>query len=195
MDYAKEIVALIAGALNLWSKTLGRPRTSMVWGQRNTVSHVLPDFKENGVVTLKSPILNVGSVLVRNTGKTSLSEIEVILNYAPNSLNIWPVRPMTQRQIEHDRFLVTVAYLPPGEELWLDMVMVHGDVPAVLGIRSKEVAPTRVGIVLTTELSNWRTRSIRLLAAAGVAAIVYGILQLLTGLIAGNWSWLRLPGV
>ncbi len=191
LDYSKEIASVVVGALGLAGKLLAKPRTSMGWGNRTLISHILPPFRDDqGNVTVEAPQLNVGSFLVRNTGKVPLTQIEVVLNSPPQSLNIWPPRPFVMREIEHRRVAILVDYLPPGEEIWFEMVGVDQDVPPLISVRSKEAIARPIDLALQPVAPTWMKRVIQTLCLFGIVAVVYIGLWLMSGLLTGNWTWL-----
>lgn len=195
LDYSKEITSLLMGLISVVGKVVSKPKTALVWGPRTLVSHLLPPFRDaNDDVTDAKPILNTASFLIRNTGKVPLTEVEVILNFPPQSLNLWPPRPFSKREIEHDRVAISLTTLSPGEEIWFDMVAVNAPVPAALSVRSKETVARLLTLELMPVVPKWRIRTVQGLSIFGVIAVVYASLWLLGGILTGNWSWLSRTG-
>ncbi|WP_282262335.1 hypothetical protein [Stenotrophomonas sp. PS02301] len=192
LDYSKEITSLAVGILSLLGKWIGKPRISMAWGHRTSISHILPPFTDgDGNITLPAPVLNVSSFYVRNTGKAPLTGIVIVLNFPPQSFNLWPPRPFDRETIAHNRIAISVSTLAPGEDLWFEMAAVQADVPSIISVRSKEAIARPIAMALLPIAPPWRIRTIQALSASGVVAVVYVGLWLLTGLLTNNWSWLR----
>lgn len=195
LDYSKEITSLLMGLISVVGKVVSKPRTALMWGPRTHVSHLLPPFTDaDGDVTDPKPILNAASFLIKNTGKVPLTEVEVILNFPPQSLNLWPPRPFSKREIEHDRVAISLTTLSPGEEIWFEMVAVNAPVPAALSVRSKETVARLLTLELMPVVPKWRIRALQGLSIFGVVAVVYASLWLLGGILTGNWSWLSRTG-
>ncbi|WP_329847725.1 hypothetical protein [Stenotrophomonas hibiscicola] len=192
LDYSKEIASILVGLFGLIGKLAAKPKTSMGWGPRASISHILPPFTDaDGNVTDQRPHLTVGSFFISNTGKVPLSEIEIVLNYSPQSLNLWPPRPFSITEIAHGRIAISLPTLSPKDELWFEMVAVNNTLPNVLSVRSKETVARPITVDLLPVAPRWQIRAIQILSLFGVVAAVYATLWLLSGLLTDNWSWLN----
>ena len=191
LDYSKEIASVLVGFFGLIGKLAAKPKTSMAWGPRASISHILPPFTDaDGKVTDQRPHLTVGSFFISNTGKVPLSEIEIVLNYSPQSLNLWPPRPFSIAEIAHGRIAISLPALSPKDELWFEMVSVNNSLPNVLSVRSKETVARPITLDLLPVAPTWQIRIIQILSLFGIVAAVYVTLWLLSGLLADNWTWL-----
>jgi len=190
LDYSKEIASVAVAVLGVIGKWVTKSRASMVYASRYNLTHLLPPFRnEAGDITVASPVLKAHGFIVRNNGKEPLSDVIIVLNWEPQSLNVWPARPYEPVQGDHNRYSLTFTTLSPGEELFIETIAVHAPMPEILLVRSREALAREIQLVPMPAISKWRVRCVQLLCFAGVAAFVYISLWLLRGLLTDNWTW------
>lgn len=190
LEYTKEIASIGAALIGLLGKFFSRKRVAMIYADRYSLSHILPPFRDqSGEVTDPSPLLNVHSFIVRNSGKEPLSDVVVTLNWKPQSMNIYPSRPYEPHLGDHNRYSYRFTSLSPGEELAFEMVSVQAPLPGILMVASHEARARYIALVATPSVPRWRVLLIQTLSIAGIAAIVYIALWMLRGLISDDWTW------
>ena len=101
-NYAKEIVSLlvplVAALVNSFLKGKARLRVAQPHGFTFLVQQPLVD--QQGKQISPNQSAHTRSFLVQNSGREPATKIELVFNWKPMCLNIWPSRHMT----EHDRY-------------------------------------------------------------------------------------------
>lgn len=77
------------------------------------------------------------SYFIRNDGKDPITGIEVVWNWKPHAINIWPPRPFEPFTDKDARFSITLKSLSPGEDLLVELIAFGGKLPEMMSCRSR----------------------------------------------------------
>jgi hypothetical protein len=118
------LTALIAGILRILRK--GR----LVWSISHQHTFVVP-------VPALQPVYT-RDVWVQNTGRGSVTDVEVVLNYPPQDYEIWPQREFQVTRNPGGRLVIKVASLGAREFFTIVMLSVGAELPLVTNVRSSD---------------------------------------------------------
>lgn len=92
--YGKEIfsifIALLAWALNYFFKTKAKLQVGVP--HQFTFLIQQPVHDDNGNILTSSQSVKTTSFIIRNAGRESATNVEIVFNWKPMCLNLWPVR-------------------------------------------------------------------------------------------------------
>lgn len=184
--YSKELVTILGVFLTFGLNRFLKSRAKLIFGRRHAfISLVEEPLKDaDGNVVSARQTVRTESVMIRNDGREPAKNIEIVFNWKPQSLNIWPVRHYEARDSQNDRWSIKLDSLASGEDLNLEILSVNHDIPAILTMRSEDQLARMVEFEVVRSFSS-KTKSLLVaLMVLGLATSFYllGILvQFLSG--------------
>lgn len=177
--YGKELVALLVPFLT-WVLNVGfKAKVKMMWTSPHSFTHLVKDLvAADGGQPAKPGTLHTASLIIWNAGRETATNVQVVFNQKPPQLNIWPVRPMTEHLDSDGRFTLSFESFAPKEELRIEMISLHVQVPGVLQIRSDQQVAQSINTRVVRRLPNWANRAIAFLVLAGISSVVYWTITL-----------------
>ena len=119
------------------------------------------------------------SFFIRNDGKDPITGIEVVWNWKPHAINIWPPRPFEPFTDKDGRFSITLKSLSPGEDLLIELIAFGGKLPDMMSCRCDQSVARHVELNFSERLPRWKEWRVRALTLIGAVAAVYWTLRLL----------------
>jgi hypothetical protein len=184
-DYGKEIVALLVPFIT-WVLNVGiKPRAKLIWASPHSFTFLVqePLLDAQGNVLQPSQKVQTASIKVINTGRDTAHKVELVFNWKPPHMNLWPVRSYEEKSDGDHRHMLIFENLAPKEELGFEIMSINHDLPALLQIRSAECIATQVGLTWYASVPNWRIKTARLFVLLGFSAAIYWTVTLLQFLI------------
>lgn len=175
--YLREIVSLavpfIAWGLSVWFQ--GRPR--LVRSVRHAFTFLLQEPFRNaeGEVLRSSQTVQTASVSVVNTGRIAATKIEVVFNWKPQYLNMWPSRHYEEKIAPDGRYSIIYDSLPAKDSIGFELLAVNADLPQIITVRSEQVVAVERAMSLQPVYPRWVVIFSMWLILSGIAANVFGI--------------------
>lgn len=117
--------------------------------------------------------VKTNSFLIRNAGREPASKVELVFNWKPMCLNLWPVRHYEEYVEPDNRYVLIFDSLAPNEVLGVEVLSVNYDLPNLVTVRSAECSAQNINMYPQPVVS----QSVRVIAtvlmALGLAAAVY----------------------
>lgn len=183
--YGKEIVALIVPFIT-WFLNVGiKTKAKLIWASPHSFTFIVPEPVRDSNGQVLQPNLKVctASIKVINVGRDTAHKVELIFNWCPQYINLWPVRSYQQTTAPDGRHILTFENLSPKEELGLEVMSVNADLPQILVVRSAECMARNVPMMWVHHVAPWKINAARLLLFVGLGASVYGVIALLQVLV------------
>jgi hypothetical protein len=117
--------------------------------------------------------VRAASLFVNNTGRDGASDLEIVFNWKPPYLNIWPQRDYTVGTNPDGRYIIKVANLGTKEFLGLDLLAVNAELPDVVQVRSSQGAGVQITMVPQPVYAKWKIICARFLVFMGLASVIY----------------------
>jgi hypothetical protein len=174
-DYGKEIVSLVVPLIT-WILNVGiKPKAKLFWTTRHAFNYLVQEPLRNTEGQIVQPAQNVrtASLLVMNSGKEAAHKVELVFNWKPQYHNLWPVRSYEERSDSDGRYMLVFENLAPKEEIGIQLLSIHNDLPELLQVRSAECLARQVELMWLVRMSAWRIQLARVLVLVGFAASVY----------------------
>lgn len=173
--YGKEIVSLliplVTWVLNTFFKTKAKLLLASPHNFTFLVQQPLLDPQGNQI----SPTQNVytSSFLIQNAGKETATKVELVFNWKPQCVNIWPLRHYQEHTEPDNRYVMIFDSMSPNETLSCELLSVNNQLPALLTTRSDQCVAQTISMYPQPEIKNWQRRTGAILALAGLALIIY----------------------
>ncbi|MRS89808.1 hypothetical protein GJV04_07125 [Enterobacteriaceae bacterium RIT714] len=184
-QYGKEIFAFIVPVFTLILNKYFKNSAKISYGELHQFTYLIyePLLNQQGEVVQQTQTVHTQAYVFRNDGKEAATNMEVIFNYPPMYLNVWPSRLFTVKNDAERRHVMVFDYLAPKETIRCEVLAINTQVPMLLSVRCKE------GIAQNIVLSPQRVfhpafiNSIRLLIFLGSVSLVYIVVVLLQWLL------------
>ena len=125
----------------------------------------------------------IASIRVINTGRETANKIELVFNWKPHYVNLWPVRHYEQKTDQDNRHILIFDNLSPKEEIGLEIMSINADLPALLVVRSAECTAQNVALMWIRFVPIWKINISRLLLLVGLSTSVYWLIALIQFLV------------
>lgn len=186
--YAKEIVSLVvpfvAWALGRFFKT----KAKLILANPHSFTFLVqePLRDPEGKILQPTQTVNTVSYLLKNTGSEPAKHIELVFNWKPLCINIWPSRHITEHVETDNRYVVMFDSLAPNEFVGFELLNVNSESPALLTARSEQCVAKPVDMYPQQVVKPWVARAAGALMLAGVGAAIYLALLVLQFLLVGT---------
>lgn len=173
--YGKEIVSLLVPILtwilNGVFKAKAKLQVALPHQFTFLVQQPLIDAEGNQVSPTQT--VKTNSFIIRNAGREPASKVELVFNWKPMCLNLWPVRHYEEHVEPDNRYVLIFDSLAPNEVLGVEVLSVNYDLPNLVTVRSAECIAQNINMYPQPVV----TQPVRVIAtvlmALGLAAAVY----------------------
>ena len=184
-EYGKEVVSLLVPFIT-WFLNVGiKPRAKLVWTSPHSFTFLVqePVRDAEGKIVRSNQTVCTASVKVINSGRDTAHKVELVFNWKPQYMNLWPVRSYDERSDADGRHMLIFENLAPKEELGLEIMSVNRDLPALLQVRSAECIAKDVQLMWFVRIPQWRIQLARFLLFLGFSSAVYWSITLVQFLV------------
>lgn len=184
-EYGKEIVSLLVPFIT-WFLNVGLKRKpKLIWTARHAFTFLVqePVRDATGDVINASQTVHTASIRVINTGRETANKVEIVFNFKPQFLNLWPVRSYVDKTDQDRRHILIFDNLSPREEIGLEVMSINNDLPAVIQIRSAECVAENIAVTWIPQFPKWKLGLARALLYLGFATSIYLIIALVQFLV------------
>lgn len=183
--YGKEIVALlvpfIAWLLNNFFKAKAKLQVALPHQFNFLVQVPLNDSQGKEISPTQS--VHTNSFIIRNAGKETATKIELVFNWKPMCVNLWPVRHFDEHIEPDKRYTMHFDNLSPNETIGVEVLSVNQDLPSLLTVRSAECIAQNINMYPQPVVGNKLRFFIVILLMLGLATLVYLAIALIQFLV------------
>lgn len=184
-EYGKEIVSLLIPFIT-WFLNVGiKPRAKLLKTTRHAFTFIVQEPIRNaqGEVVQPNQRVCTASVQVFNSGRDTAHKVEVVFNWKPQCLNLWPVRSFEEKTDGDGRYMMIFENLAPKEEIGIEIMAVNGDLPGLIQVRSAECLAQDVQLMWFIRVASWRIQLARGFVLLGLSTAIYWLLTLVQFLV------------
>lgn len=184
-DYGKEIASLLVPFVT-WLLNVGiKPRAKLIWTSPHSFNFLVqePLRDAQGNILRPTQTVHTASIRVINIGRDTAHKVELIFNWKPPYLNLWPVRSYEKKSDGDKRHMLIFENLAPKEELGFEIMSINHDLPALLQVRSAECLARNVSLMWFASVPSWRIKTARIFMLLGFSAAVYWTVTLVQFLV------------
>ncbi|WP_312345414.1 hypothetical protein, partial [Stenotrophomonas acidaminiphila] len=177
----RSLVPLVAWALSTFFKARARLLVARPHSFTFLVQEPLLD--QNGTQISPTQTINTSSFALSNSGRETATKVEIVLNWKPQCVNLWPARHYEERIEPDNRYTMTIDSLAPREDVGFSMFSINNDLPAILIARCDQCVAQPINMEPQPIVSTWRRRTLAFLAFAGLSTLIYATIVLLQFLV------------
>lgn len=183
--YGKEIVALLVPFLTWSLKTFSRAKAKLLLAAPHRFTFLVQEPLLDADGKIKSPMQTVytSSILLRNAGRETATNVEFVFNWKPKCLNVWPSRHFIEHIEADGRYIIIFESLAPNEVVGCELLTLNSEVPGLIVARSNQCIAKLIDMYPQPVIKIWRRRVNGLLMLAGLALIAYLAILLLQFLV------------
>ena len=173
--YGKEIISLlvpiVTWLLNGFFKAKAKLQVALP--HQFTFLVQQPRIDDKGHEISPTQTVKTNSFIIRNSGREPATKVELVFNWKPMCLNLWPVRHY-EEHIEPDRrYVLIFDSLAPDEVLGVEVLTVNEDLPNLVTVRSAECIAQNISMYPQPVVGNTVRIAATVFMALGLAAAVY----------------------
>lgn len=173
--YGKEIISLlvpiVTWLLNGFFKAKAKLQVALP--HQFTFLVQQPRIDDEGHEISPTQTVKTNSFIIRNSGREPATKVELVFNWKPMCLNLWPVRHY-EEHIEPDRrYVLIFDSLAPDEVLGVEVLTVNEDLPNLVTVRSAECIAQNISMYPQPVVGNTVRIAATVFMALGLAAAVY----------------------
>lgn len=179
--YGKELVAVLVPII-LWVLNYAfRAQAKLHLATPHAFTFIVqePLRDEQGNEISPTQTVYTRSFLVSNGGRATATKIEILFNWKPLCLNVWPPRHFEETQEPDNRYTLIFDSLAPNENLSLHVLSVNNELPNLVSVRCDQCVAKIVDMYPQPHVPTWKRRLAVFLLLAGIATVVYALMILL----------------
>lgn len=155
-------------------------KTRFICAQRRNFTFLISaQLNDSGVVVQPAGSVHTMSYFIRNDSKEPITGIEVVWNWKPDAMNIWPPRPFAEFIDGDRRYSTRLSSLSPGEDLLFELIAFGAELPRMVSCRCDQSVARHVELNFYERLPSWKQWRIKVLAFIGACTAIYLMLKIL----------------
>lgn len=173
--YGKEIIALLVPFIAWALSYFFRAKAKLLLSTPHAFTFLVEEPLKNaeGEVIAESQNVHTRSLLLSNAGKVTATKVELVFNWKPMCLNIWPPRHFEEHTEADGRYTLVFESMAPGEYFDCELLSVNNKLPELLTARSDQCTAQNIVMYPQPHIANWKKRIAGALLLAGLALVVY----------------------
>jgi len=181
--YGKEIVSVFVPILVWFLNRYFKNKAKLYFGKPHSFTFIVdqPQLNEGGQPINVTQRVMTESVITWNSGKETATNVELLFNWKPQYMNVWPPRHYEGRTEVDNRYTVIFSSMAPGERIQCELLSVgaNNNLPGLLTVRCDQCEAEEKQMISQIFVPNWARRLILVLLLAGLAAVTYILLFLI----------------
>ena len=174
-QYAKEIFALLVPLLTWFLNDRFKARAKLQLALPHSFTFIVQEPLRNsdGEVLREAQSVQTASHVITNSGKETATNVELVFNWKPLCINIWPSRHYEQHTETDGRHVMVFDSLAPGEQIGFELLNVNSDLPNLINARSDQCTATSIAMYPQPVVALWKRRLAATLLFLGFSFAVY----------------------
>jgi len=174
--YAKEIIALLVPLVVWVLNTRLKSKPRLVWWSPHAFNFLIqePLRDAQGNIIAPTQLVKTASILIMNMGREPAHKVEIVFNWKPQYLNIWPIRSYSEPATPDNRHVLIFDSLSPKETLNIELLAAaQNTLPELINLRCDQCLGANIAMAPYPVLQKWKVNMFLTCALFGVAAIIY----------------------
>lgn len=183
--YGKEIVALVVPLIAWMLNTFFKARARLLIARPHAFTFLVqePLLDPSGTVISPTQTINTSSFVISNAGREIATKVELVFNWKPKCVNLWPTRHYEERIEPDNRFTMIFDSLAPREDVGFEMFSINSDLPALIIARCDQCVAQTIKMAPQPIVPAWKRRAFVFLTFAGLSTLIYAAIVLLQFLV------------
>ena len=184
--HAKEIFSLLVPLFAWFLNTRFSNRAKLQLAVPHQFTFLVdePLKDAEGNVLRPKQTVHTESHVISNAGKMTATKVEVVFNWKPPCVNIWPIRHYQEFTEPDDRYSMIFDSLAPGEQVVFELMSINNELPKLVTARSDQCMANIIRMYPQPVAALWKQRLAVVLVFAGISFFIYVFIILLQFLIA-----------
>ena len=187
--YAKELFSLALPFFTLLANQFFKAKTRLELALPHQFTFVVqqPLLDSSGNQLSATQTVKTNSFIIRNSGREAATKVEIVFNWKPMCLNIWPVRHFDEYNETDKRYVLIFDSLAPGEVLGIEILGVNSDLPNLITARCAQGNARNISMIPMPIVSGAVKNCAIVFMTLGFGAAVY------LAILAAQFLILRTP--
>lgn len=183
--YGKEIVSLFVPVIAWMLNTFFKAKAKLLLASPHTFTFLVqqPLLDPQGNQIAPAQTVHTRSLMVSNAGKETATKVELVFNWKPLCINVWPPRRFDEHTELDKRYVIIFDSLAPYEYVGCELLSVNTDLPNLMTVRSDQCVAQTINMYPQPVMPNWQRRLGVALLLAGLGVAVYALIVLLQFLV------------
>jgi hypothetical protein len=178
ITYLKEIVAFAIPFVAWALSRFFRSKATLILGNPHKfffiVQQPLKDMEGKLIADRQNACTS--SYVIQNTGSEPAKNVELVFNWKPMCVNIWPSRHYEEHIEADGRYALIFASLAPSELIGLELLVVNANMPDLITARSEQCIAKQVEMSPAPVVKVWKKRLAIVLLVLGASTSIYIVL-------------------
>ena len=173
--YGKEIFSVLVPIVTWGLNSLFKAKAKLQVALPHQFTFLVqePLINAEGKEISNTQTLKTSSFIIRNAGREPASKIELVFNWKPMCLNLWPVRHYKEHIESDNRYVLLFDSLAPKEVIGVEILSVNYDLPNLMNVRSAECIAQNIDMYPQPVLSQWKRIIASFFVGLGLSTAVY----------------------
>ena len=183
--YGKEIVSVIVPFIGWVLNTVYKTRAKLLLSSPHNFTFLIqePPFNPEGVQVAPNQTVQTSSIILRNAGRETATNVELVFNWKPPFINFWPSRHYTEHIEPDNRYSLIFESLAPNETVGCEMFSINAPLPMIIVARSDQCVAKNIEMYPMPIFKPWQNRLALFFMLAGLGVTIYLVIYLLQFLI------------
>lgn len=183
--YGKEIFAFVVPVFTFLLNKYFKNGAKISYGELHQFTFLIQEPLKNndGDIVKHAQNVHTLSYIFNNEGRESATNVEIIFNYPPMYLNVWPARHYELKRDSDGRHIMVFDYLAPNEAIRCEVMSINENLPSLLSVRCKEGLAQQIGLYPQKVINPRTINFVRFLIFLGSVSLVYLVVVLLQWLL------------
>lgn len=184
-QYGKEIVAVLVPFATWIANNYMGAKAKLQLGMQHQFTFLVQQPWYNSDGSLRSPTQTVKthSYVVKNAGRAAATNVEIVFNWKPLCVNIWPLRHFEEHIEADGRYVIIFDGLSPGEVQGIEVLEVNQVLPDLINVRSQQCVAQQIVLYPLPLISRSRRLFFSIMFGLGVGVSVYMLITALQFLV------------
>lgn len=173
--YSKELAAIAAVIIAFILNRYLRPKARLYYSVRHAFTFLVeePLYDASGAKVAEKQTMNTASISVSNSGLDPASDVEIVFNWKPKYLNVWPSRFFEEKTSPDGRYSIILTTLAPNEIFNIEIFCINSALPGVVSVRSNSCLATIRALLPQPIQPKWLVGIASFLAIVGLGSCGY----------------------
>lgn len=182
--FSKHAVTIFSAATPfiIWAmNAFLQPRARLFQQSRHQFVYLIqePLLDPEGKIISPTQTVHTTSVSIFNAGRSTATKVEVVFNWKPQFINIWPSRHFEEKLSPDGRYHMFFDALPSKDTVGFEILSINRDLPPIVTVRSEQCVAKTMELQPQPVAPRWKWVLVLALLAVGSATMAYFILSLL----------------
>lgn len=183
--YGKEIISIVVSLVTWALNTLLKAKAKLLLASPHKFTFLVqePLIDPQGNQISPTQTVHTTSLMIRNAGKETATKVELVFNWKPLCINVWPSRHFQEHTEPDSRYVMIFDSLAPNEILGCELLSINTNLPDLIQVRSDQCIAQTINMYPQPVIKNWHRRAGAVLTLSGLALVVYVVIVLLQFLV------------